>query len=131
MFDEEASFDLPHFSPVEDRDYIYVVHFRSLRQNRRGVFYGTDEDAALRFCIHYSTVEKFSRDLWWNLLAYRELANDLYRRETVFLCGVTQDGLPVEAPPSFEPGEEPSEALLRKVWDQRVESRLQGRREDD
>lgn len=110
MYDDYAHFDSPAPASDDDPTYLWVVHYRSVRQNRRGVFYATDEDTALKFCIHYTTLEKFSREIWWELVIYRELADDLRRRETTFVAGVNQDGLPVDQPPMLE-----SESPLDRV----------------
>jgi hypothetical protein len=117
MFEDEIPDFGEFFQDLNDaeQEFVYVVHFRSLKQNRRGVFYATDEDTALKFCIHYTSVEKFSRELWWMLLIYRELANNIYKRETAYVAGVNQDGLPVEIPPTDYPDE--LAERLRRAFD--------------
>lgn len=89
---------------MKSAQYVYVVHFRCEGKTERGVFFASDEETALRFCLHYTGPYKFSQSAQWELSVHRELMNDMDRRVSVCVAIFDQDGylLPI---PDLSPEE--------------------------
>ena len=78
--------------------YLFIVNYQAGKNWKHGVFYGSDLDSALRFCLHYTGIKKFSPEPEWRLVVYKTLINDLHRRHAVCVAAFDQDGYSIPIP---------------------------------
>jgi hypothetical protein len=80
-------------------NYLYRVDLRSSDDDvTRGVFYGSDEDIALSFCLQYTGIKKLSPKPEWNLTVYEVLMDDLDTSQETLIAILDQDGYMVPLP---------------------------------
>jgi hypothetical protein len=77
---------------------LYRVDLRCGQDVSRGVFYGSDEDIALSFCLHYTGIKKLSNKPAWNLTIYEVLMDDLETSQEILTAILDQDGFVVPLP---------------------------------
>jgi hypothetical protein len=83
---------------MADANFLYRVDFRCGEEVNRGVFYGSDEDIALSFCLHYTGIKKFSPNPAWLLTVYEVLMDDLENSQETLTAILDQDGYVVPLP---------------------------------
>ena len=80
-------------------NYLYRVDLRCGEDDvTRGVFYGSDEDIALSFCLQYTGIKKLSPKPAWNLTVYEVLMDDLETSQETLVAILDQDGYTVPIP---------------------------------
>ena len=79
-------------------NYLYRVDLRSGEDVSAGVFYASDEDSALRFCLHYTGIKKLSPKPAWQLTIYEVLMDDLDNSQETLTAILDQDGYVVPLP---------------------------------
>lgn len=79
-------------------NYLYRVDHRCGEDVTRGVFYGSDEDIALSFCLHYTGIKKLSAKPAWLLTIYEVLMDDLENNQETLIAILDQDGYVVPLP---------------------------------
>jgi hypothetical protein len=83
---------------MADANFLYRVDYRCGEEVTRGVFYGSDEDIALSFCLHYTGIKKFSLKPAWLLTIYEVLMDDLDNSQETLTAILDQDGYIVPLP---------------------------------
>jgi len=83
---------------MADANFLYRVDYRCGEEVNRGVFYGSDEDIALSFCLHYTGIKKFSTKPAWLLTIYEVLMDDLENSQETLTVILDQDGFIVPLP---------------------------------
>jgi hypothetical protein len=83
---------------MADPKSMYRVDLRCAEDVLRGVFYGSDEDIALSFCLHYTGIKKLSPKPAWNLTIYEVLMDDLETSQETLIAILDQDGYVVPLP---------------------------------
>jgi hypothetical protein len=83
---------------MDEPRYLFRVDFRCGDNLLPGVFYASSEDTALSYCLHYTSIERFSREPEWTLLIYRVLMDDLRWREEQLVEMFDQNGYVVPIP---------------------------------
>lgn len=78
--------------------YLYRVDYRCGAEVSRGVFYASDEDSALSFCLHFTGIEKLSSKPAWQLTIYEVLMDDIHNSKEALLAILDQDGYVVPLP---------------------------------
>ncbi len=79
-------------------NYLYRVDYRCGEELSPGVFYASDEDTALSFCLHYTGIKKLSsRPAWW-LTIYEVLMDDIENSQETLTTILDQDGFIVPLP---------------------------------
>lgn len=78
--------------------YLYRVDFRCGEEVTGGVFYASDEDMALSFCLHYTGIKKLSPKPAWLLTIYEVLMDDIEKSEETLTAILDQDGYVVPLP---------------------------------
>ena len=79
-------------------NYLYRVDLRCGEDVTGGVFYASDEDSALSFCLHYTGIKKLSLKPAWLLTIYEVLMDDLENSEETLVAILDQDGYVVPLP---------------------------------
>jgi len=77
---------------------VFVVHFSSPTESLRNVFIASDEDAAISYCLHWTSVTKFSREPEWQLRIYERALDDIYTDWQNIVTIFDQDGFTVDVP---------------------------------
>ena len=78
--------------------YLYRVDLRTGPDVIGGVFYASDEDMALSFCLHYTGIKKISSKPAWQLTIYEVLMDDLDNSQETLTAILDQDGFVVPLP---------------------------------
>ena len=78
--------------------YLYRVDYRCGDDVIRGVFYGSNEDIALSFCLHYTGITKFSLQAAWLLTIYEVLIDEIEHSQETLVAILDQDGYVVPLP---------------------------------
>ena len=79
-------------------NYLYRVDFRCGEEVSAGVFYASEEDMALSFCLHYTGIKKLSPKPAWLLTIYEVLMDDLENSQETLTAILDQDGYVVPLP---------------------------------
>ena len=79
-------------------NFLYRVDLRCGEDVTTGVFYATDEDMALSFCLHYTGIKKLSPKPAWLLTIYEVLMDDLDNSMETLTAILDQDGYVVPLP---------------------------------
>ena len=79
-------------------NFLYRVDLRCGEELSKGVFYASDEDNALSFCLHYTGIKKLSPKPAWLLTIYEVLMDDLENSQETLTAILDQDGFIVPLP---------------------------------
>lgn len=79
-------------------NYLYRVDHRCGDEVSRGVFYASNEDSALSFCLHYTGIQKLSLKPAWQLTVYEVLMDDIDNSQETLMAILDQDGYVVPLP---------------------------------
>ena len=82
----------------EAQIFLFRVDLRCGEEVTRGVFYGSHEDTALSFCLHYTAIKKLSPKPAWQLTIYEVLMDDIYCSQETLVAILDQDGFVVPLP---------------------------------
>ena len=77
---------------LDEARYLYRVDYFCDSILNRGVFYASNEDVALSFCLHYTGIEKYSAKPKWQFTIYQVLLDDLKTSEETLIGIFNQDG---------------------------------------
>src|SRR5580658_8778000 len=83
---------------MADSKSLYRVDYRCGDDVVKGVFYASDEDIALSFCLHYTGIEKLSMKPAWLLTIYDVLMDDIETSQETLVAILDQDGYVVPLP---------------------------------
>ena len=79
-------------------NFLYRVDLRCGEDVSPGVFYASDEDFALSFCLQYTGIKKLSPKPTWLLTIYEVLMDDLDKSQETLTAILDQDGYIVPLP---------------------------------
>ena len=79
-------------------NFLFRVDLRCGDDVSNGVFYASDEDMALSFCLHYTGIKKLSAKPAWQLTIYEVLMDDLDNSQETLTAILDQDGYVVPLP---------------------------------
>ena len=82
----------PYNSVMDETRYLYRVDFRCDGIFSCGLFYGSSEDTALSFCLHYTGIERYSSKPAWQFTIYQVLMDDVKTSQEILVGIFNQDG---------------------------------------
>ena len=77
---------------------VFVVHFCSRTESLTNVFIASDEDAAISYCLHWTSLRKFSKEPEWQLRIYERALDDIHTDWQYIVTIFDQDGFTVDVP---------------------------------
>lgn len=77
---------------------VFVVHFCSPTESLNNVFIASDEDAAISYCLHWTSLIKFSKEPVWQLRIYERALDDIHTDWQNIITIFDQDGFTVDVP---------------------------------
>lgn len=77
---------------------VFVVHYYSPKESLTNVFIASDEDAAISYCLHWTSIIKFSKEPEWQLRIYERALDDIHTDWQSIITVFDQDGFTVDVP---------------------------------